>query len=194
VHVARRVAFLADLVELAGGSPGWGVGPPAGPEVEVLTSLAEPLEVTSCGGEIGGHAGWADPVECGQLVDEACSPGRGVFGFHPHGRIDTGAGNSADPLLVAVVRPVVGDVLDGLVELLGDGVHDGHVARQGHGDVGQFSTAAFGQIVGAVRGVTVVALHGQGVAVIEVVPVGLGACQGDPAAFVAQHRERPGAR
>jgi hypothetical protein len=113
-------SFLTRLVELASGSASRGVGPPTGPTVEMLAGSAQPVEVLACRGEISANAGRAEPVQCGQLCDEPCPLGGGIGGQQTKGRVDAGLRGAADPSLVALERPAVGDVLDGLVEVVGD--------------------------------------------------------------------------
>jgi hypothetical protein len=69
-------------------------------------------------------------------------------------------------------------------------VDDAGPAGAGHGDVGQFAAAAFGEALGAVGCGALFAVHREGVAVVEVVLVDLGAGEGDLAAAVGLHRER----
>ncbi len=73
--------------------------------------------------------------------------------------------------MVALGGPVVGDLLDGLVEVVGDGVDGRAVAGAGEGDIGKLSAAAFGQDVGAVGGGALFAVDSEGVAVVEVLVV-----------------------
>ena len=66
-----------------------------------------------------------------------------------------------------------GEVVEGLVKVVGDGVDGGSVAGAGEGDVGEFSAAAFGEVVGAVAGGALGAVNREGVAVVEVFVVDL---------------------
>ena len=77
-------------------------------------------------------------------------------------------GGVGDPALVAVDAPVGLEVVDGLVEVVGGGVDRGVVAGAAEGDVGELAAAAGGEDVGSVVGGALGAVHGEGVAVVEV--------------------------
>jgi hypothetical protein len=181
--------FLSRLGEMAGGSPGRGMDPPRGSAFEGMAGLVEPVEVLARGAEVGAHGRRTDPVERCQFRNKACPPDCGVVGQGLDGGVDADGGGAGDRLLVAVERPVVGDVLDGLGEIVGDSVDDAGAAGAGHGDVGEFAAAAFGEIVAAFGGGALFALHGEGVAVIEVFAVERRAPKGDPAADVGDYCE-----
>ena len=83
------------------------------------------------------------------------------------------------PALPAVVAPVALEVLDGLVEVVGDAVDRGLVCGSGEGDVGEFSSAAVEVDVGSVDGGALGAVDGGGVGVVEVAVVELLAPQDD---------------
>ena len=86
-------------------------------------------------------------------------------------------GGVGDPALVALRAPVGVEVVDGLFEAVGGGVHGGVVAGAAEGDVGEFAAAAGGEDVGAVDGGALGSVDGEGVAVVEV--VGVEAVAGD---------------
>jgi hypothetical protein len=99
--------------------------PPASAAHEVVTGPAKTVEIGTCGRELGGHVGWCLTLEHVQLGDQLCSASAGVLGQDLAGGIDADAhGDAGDPFLVAVNRPVMADVLDGLADVVGDGVDD----------------------------------------------------------------------
>jgi hypothetical protein len=120
--------LLARVGELAGSLAGGGVDPRAGSVVEVVAGSAEPIKVGACRYEVGPDAGRAALVDCGQLHLQPRPLGFGICGEHPHIRVDARLGGAGDPFLAAIDGPVVGDVLDGLVEVVGDGVDDARLA------------------------------------------------------------------
>ena len=79
----------------------------------------------------------------------------------------------------AVVTPVALEVLDGLVDVVGDTVDRGLVCGSGEGDVGEFASAAVEVDVGSVDGGALGAVDGGGVGVIEMAVVELLAPQHD---------------
>ena len=103
----------------------------------------------------------------------------GMFGWtiarRRGGRLGAGVfadlGRGRQPGLIAVGGPVVGDRLDGLLGAVSDGVDSGSVAGSGHRDVGELPAAAFGQDVSAVGRRALLAVHGEGVAVVEMLSV-----------------------
>lgn len=98
-----------------------------------------------------------------------------------------------DPALVSVVGPVDGEVVAGLVEVVGDGVEGRACAGAAEGDVGELSSAASGEDVGAVAGGALGAVDGERVAVVEVVGVDRCAVEDDgPSVGVVAWRRDPG--
>ncbi len=187
------LALAAGLVEIARGAASGGLMPPAGAADEVVTAPANAVEIGACGGELGGDVRRRMTFERLQLGEQSCATGFGVLGQRPDGGIDAdGRGNAGDPLLVTVERPVMRDVLEGLAEVVGDGVDDAGPAGAGHGDVGELAATALGQVVGAIRGGALLAVHGQGVAVVKVVRVEGFPLQHNATAVVGRHRQRLG--
>lgn len=76
-----------------------------------------------------------------------------------------------DPVLGSVGLPVEGEVLLELGEVVGHGVEGGGGAGAAEGDVGEFSSAAGGEDVGAIVGGALGAVDGEGVAVVQVLAV-----------------------
>ena len=119
------LTLAAGLVEIARGAASGGVIPAAGAADEVVTAPANAVEIGARGGELGGDVGWPMTFERLELGEQPCAAGVGVLGQPPACGIDAdGRGGAGDPLLVAVERPVMRDVLDGLAEVVGDGVDD----------------------------------------------------------------------
>lgn len=79
----------------------------------------------------------------------------------------------------AVVAPLAVEVLDGLVEVVGDALDGGGVSGSGEGDVGEFSAAAVEVDVGPVHGGALGAVDGGGIGVVEVFVVELVSPQHD---------------
>ncbi len=73
------------------------------------------------------------------------------------------------PALAPVGRPLDGQVLDGLLEVVGSDVDVAGVAGAAHGDVGEFSAAPVGEDVSAVNGCPLHAVDRYGVGVVEAV-------------------------
>jgi hypothetical protein len=188
------LAPVARLVELASSATGGGVLPAAGAADEGVAALAKTVEVGPGGGELCGRVGWGVAFERVEFGEQPGAVGGGVVRHGLDGGVDADRGGGAgDPVLVAVERPVVGDVVDGLVEVVGDGVHGAGTAGAGHGDVGELATAALCQVVRLVGGGTLLAMHGQRIAVVEVLGVEPLAPHGDLSAVVGRHRQALGA-
>jgi hypothetical protein len=143
--------LAARLLEIARSTASGGVMPATGAADEVVTAAANAVEPGRCGGELGGDAGWRLTFERLQLGEQPCAAGVGVLGQGSNGGIDAGGrGGAGDPLLVAVERPVMRDVVDGLADVVGDGVDDAGPSGAGHRDVGELAVAALGQVVRAI--------------------------------------------
>ncbi len=82
-------------------------------------------------------------------------------------RSDLSAGG--DPALAAAGRPVGGELFDGMVEVVADGVDVGALSGAAEGDVGELAAAAVGDDMGGVNGGALGAVHGGGVPVVQAV-------------------------
>src|SRR5690606_28554058 len=91
------------------------------------------------------------------------------------------------PALPAVVAPVAVEVLDGLVEVVGDAVDGGGVAGSGQGAVGEFSAAAVEVDVGPVDGGALDPVDGGRIRVLETLRVELVAGEGHRRVCVVEH-------
>jgi hypothetical protein len=142
--------------------------------VEMLLELPTlHLDGGPVGIRVGGHGG-DDGLSLGAELSEP-EPDVDAPQEGRSGALAVGGGEVSVqcPPLAAVVTPVPLEVLDGLVEVVGDAVDGGGVAGSGEGDVGEFSAAAVGVDVGPVDGGSLGSVHGGGVGVIEVVLVEL---------------------
>jgi hypothetical protein len=153
----------------------------------------ETVEIGVRGAELGRDVGRGVALERVELGEQPGAASVAIFGQRADGRVDADPSRGAgDPVLVSFVGPVVGEVADGLVEGIGDGIDGGLVAGAGQGDVGELAAAALGGGVGAVARRTFLAVHGQGVAVVQVQSVEDGAGEGDVAAFLGLEGEGSG--
>jgi hypothetical protein len=126
--------LAAGLVEVTRAAARRGVVPATGAADEVVTAPAKLVELGVCRGELGGDIGRRVAFERLKFGEEPYAAGVGIFGQGAGGRVEAhGCGGAGNPLLVAVERPVVGDVFDGLAEVVGDSVHDARAAGAGHG-------------------------------------------------------------
>ncbi len=135
------LSLAASVGELVGNWAGGVVVPAAGATGQINPILAEAGEVGAGGGELGGDIGWGEALQALELGDEA---GRRVVGARAGGGVEAWPTGAGDPVLVAVTRPVVGDVLDGLVEVVCHRVHGAGATGAGHGDVGELAATALG--------------------------------------------------
>jgi hypothetical protein len=87
-------------------------------------------------------------------------------------------GGVGDPALVVFDAPVGLEVVDGLGEIVGDGMDGGAVAGPAEGDVGELPTTTGGEVVRALVGGALGAVDGERVGIVEVPGVDRCACQG----------------
>jgi len=72
-----------------------------------------------------------------------------------------------NPALTSVCRPVGRELFDGLLQVIGDAVDVGPVARSAHGDVGEFTPTAVGDDMGSVDGGALGSVDGGGIRVVD---------------------------
>ena len=101
------------------------------------------VRLVGCCGRQGGSFGLEPgPAEHGSQLS------RGLrVGFYLEGmpRLSFGCAGVDGPGLSLLTAPVPGEVFDGLVDFVGDGVDVGGVAGSAHGDVSELSPAAVGE-------------------------------------------------
>ena len=105
-------------------------------------------------------------LEAGSAERPAQLGRRGGFLFGGEGVGGRGAGVDG-PAGAALGGPVPAEVVDGLVEVVGDDVDGAALAGPAHRDVGEFPAAAVLEAVGDVDGGALGPVDGDGVAVVE---------------------------
>ena len=172
--------------QLVGGDADGGEAPPAAAFVEVAEIVLQPCQL---------HLSFlASPRQVvrgdgAELVEPLLHPGHPVLQRRFRFESAVMVGGVDDPALVVGDAPVALEVVDGLAEVVGDGVDGGVVSGPAHGDVAEFSAAARGEDVGGVVGGALGSVHGEGVGVVEVMVVDHLPVQDDVSSFTGPDDE-----
>jgi hypothetical protein len=108
------------------------------------------VRLVGCCGHEGGSFGFEPgPAEHGSQLRWGLLVGFYLKRMAPLG---FGCAGVDGPSLSLLPAPVPGEVLDSLVDVVGDGVHVGGVSGSVHGDVSELSPAAVGEEMGGIEG------------------------------------------
>jgi hypothetical protein len=124
-------------------------------------------------GLVGCSAGQGGPLglEPGPAEHGSQPPRTLLVGFYLEGMapVSFRCAGVDGPGLSLLPAPVPGEVFDGLVRVVGDGVNVGGVSGSAHGDVSELSPAAVGEEMGGIEGGALASMDGRGVSQGELV-------------------------